>query len=46
MDTGYVNFKKGGNQYGKAKPIQVETLSARTNLINSKMVPAVQFELS
>ncbi|PQZ39747.1 hypothetical protein CQZ94_30550 [Bacillus sp. MYb209] len=33
-------------QYGKGEFVQMEALSAGTNLINSKVVPTVQFELS
>ncbi|PFM56126.1 hypothetical protein COJ48_29200 [Bacillus cereus] len=35
-------LKKGRDQYGKAKSIQVETLSTGYYFINREMVPTVQ----
>ncbi|PHC88127.1 hypothetical protein COF36_23210 [Bacillus pseudomycoides] len=43
--TDITTLEKVCDQYGKGKFVQMEALSAGTNLINSKVVPTVQFEL-
>ncbi len=44
--TDITTLEKVCDQYGKGKFVQMEALSAGTHLINSKVVPTVQFELS
>ncbi|MED1024341.1 hypothetical protein [Bacillus mycoides] len=41
-----MTLKKVCDRYGKRGFVQMEALAAGTNLINGKVVPTVQFELS